>query len=153
MAHPQIPFNRPTIEGDELLYIRQAVEGGHTSASGPFSDRASRILQEATGAAEVLMTTSCTDALEMTAMLLDLEPGDTVIVPSFTFVSTALAYVREGAKILFADIEPDTLGLDPGHVAELIDDSYERVVPVHYAGHRLRSRGPQQGGGASRTPD
>lgn len=132
-SHP-IPFNRPTIEGNELAYVRQAVEGGHTSASGPFSDRASRILQEATGAHDVLMTTSCTDALEMTAMLLALKPGDTVIVPSFTFVSTALAYVREGARILFADIEPDTLGIDPGHVAELIDDSVRAVVPMHYAG-------------------
>jgi dTDP-4-amino-4,6-dideoxygalactose transaminase len=131
---PRIPFNRPTIEGDELLYIRQAVEGGHTSATGPFSDRAARILQEATGAEEVLLTTSCTDALEMTAMLLDIQPGDTVIVPSFTFVSTALGYVREGARILFADIEPETLGVDPEHVAELIDSSTRAVVPVHYAG-------------------
>jgi dTDP-4-amino-4,6-dideoxygalactose transaminase len=131
---PPIPFNRPTIEGDELLYIRQAVEGGHTSASGPFSDRAARIIQEATGAQDALMTTSCTDALEMTAMLLDLQPGDTVIVPSFTFVSTAIAYVREGARIVFADIEPDTLGLDPRHVAELIDDTTRAIVPVHYAG-------------------
>jgi dTDP-4-amino-4,6-dideoxygalactose transaminase len=129
-----IPFNRPAIEGDELLYIRQAVEGGHTSASGPFSEAAASIIKEATGAREVLMTTSCTDALEMTAMLLDLEPGDTVIVPSFTFVSTALAYVREGARIVFADIEPDTLGLDPKHVAELIDNSTRAVVAVHYAG-------------------
>ncbi|HEX2403181.1 MAG TPA: dTDP-4-amino-4,6-dideoxygalactose transaminase, partial [Acidimicrobiia bacterium] len=134
VKEPSIPFNRPTIEGDELLYIRQAVEGGHTSSSGPFSERAARVIQEATNASEVLMTTSCTDALEMSAMLLDLRPGDTVIVPSFTFVSTALAYVREGARILFADIEPLTLGIDPAHVAELIDDSVRAVVPVHYAG-------------------
>jgi dTDP-4-amino-4,6-dideoxygalactose transaminase len=131
---PPIPFNRPTIEGEELLYIRQAVEGGHTAASGPFSDAAVGILKEATGAHEVLMTTSCTGALEMTAMLLDLEPGDTVIVPSFTFVSTALAYVRERARIVFADIEPNTLGLDPQHVGDLIDETTRAVVAVHYAG-------------------
>ena len=134
MALAQIPFNRPTIEGAELDYIRQAVEGRHTSASGPFSERASGIIREATGAADVLMTTSCTDALEMTAMLLKIEPGDTVVVPSFTFVSTALAYVREGARLVFADIEPHTLGLDPQHVAELIDESTRAVIPVHYAG-------------------
>ncbi len=134
VSDPPIPFNRPTIEGDELLYVRQAIEGGHTSSSGPFSQKASRLLQEATGAAEVLMTTSCTDALEMSAMLLDIRPGDTVIVPSFTFVTTALAYVRQGARLLFADIEPTTLGLDPDHVAELLEPSVRAVVPVHYAG-------------------
>ncbi len=134
MSSPPIPFNRPTIEGDELAYMRQAVESGHTAASGPFSQAAARIIQEATGAHEVLLTTSCTDALELTAMLLDLQPGDNVIVPSFTFVSTALAFVRAGAKVVFADIEPETLGLDPKHVVELIDDRTRAVVPVHYAG-------------------
>ena len=131
---PPIPFNRPTLIGSELDYVRQAVEGGHTSAAGPFSRRAADLLREAHGAADVLLTTSCTDALEMAAMLLERRPGDTVIVPSFTFVSTALAFAREGFGIVFADIEPGTLGLDPHHVAELIDDSTRAIVAVHYGG-------------------
>ncbi len=130
----RITFNRPTLEGDELAYVRAAVEGGHTSASGPFSRRAAELLRAATGAADVLMTTSCTDALELSALLLDLQPGDTVIVPSFTFVSDALAFVRAGARIVFADIESETLGMDPGHVAELLDNTVRAVVPTHYAG-------------------
>lgn len=114
--------------------MRAAVEGGHTSSSGPYSQAVVDLLARAHGAADVLLTTSCTDALEMAAMMLDLGPGDTVIVPSFTFVSTALAFTREGARILFADIEPETLGIDPLSVAELLDDSVRAVVPVHYAG-------------------
>jgi dTDP-4-amino-4,6-dideoxygalactose transaminase len=131
---PPIAFNLPTLVGNELDYVRRAVEGGHTSAAGPFSQRVAELLGEAHGAADVLLTTSCTDALEMAAMLLDPRPGDTVIVPSFTFVSTALAFAREGFRIIFADIEPSTLGVDPGHVAELIDDSTRAVVAVHYGG-------------------
>lgn len=130
----RIPFNRPALEGNELAYVQQAVEGGHTSSSGPFAQQAAELLRDAVGARDVLLTTSCTDALEMTALLLDIRPGDTVVVPSFTFVSTALAYVREGARILYCDIEPETLGLDPAHLDELMDDSVRAVVPVHYAG-------------------
>lgn len=129
-----IPFNRPGLEGSELEYIAQAVLEGHTSSSGPFAARASELLQARLGSADVLLTTSCTDALEMSAMLLDLQPGDSVIVPSFTFTSTALAYARQGINLRFADIEPDTLGIDPAHVKELIDDSVRAVVGVHYAG-------------------
>ena len=131
---PEIPFNRATVEGRELAYIQESIESGHTSTSGPFASRAGSLLQEETGAAGVLLTTSCTSALEMTALLLDIEPGDTAVVPSFTFVSSALAFVRAGAKILFCDIEPQTLGLDPRHLAELLDDSVRAVVVVHYAG-------------------
>jgi len=131
---PEIRFNKPSLEGRELEYMRAAVEGGHTSSSGPFSARTGAVLARETGTHEVLLTTSCTAALELAAMLLDLQPGDTVIVPSFTFTSSALAFAREGARILFCDIEPDTLGLDPTHVAELLDDSVRAVVPVHYAG-------------------
>lgn len=131
---PAIPFNRPSIEGRELEYIREAVQEGHTSASGPFSRRVSDLLVDAHGAEEVLLTTSCTDALEMTAMLLQISPGDKVIVPSFTFVSTALAYAREGAQLLFCDIDADTLAVDPAHVEELLDDDVRAVVTVHYAG-------------------
>lgn len=130
----RISFNRPGLGGNEFEYIREAVEGAHTSLGGPFTARVVELLSEWQGSPDVLLTTSCTDALEMTALLLDIEPGDTVIVPSFTFVSSALAFVRAGARLLFADIEPVTLGIDPGHVAHLIDDSVRAVVAVHYAG-------------------
>lgn len=136
MTNPaqRLLFNQPYLEGRELEYIRAAVEAGHTSSSGPFAKRCSELLGAAMGAPDVLLTTSCTDALEMAAMMLDLTPDDTVIVPSFTFVSTALAFARAGARLLFCDIEPRTLGLDPHHLAELMDDSVRAVVPVHYAG-------------------
>lgn len=130
----RIPFNKPTVEGRELEYVRAAVETGHTAASGGFTAKVVDLLRDAHGAEDVVLTTSCTAALEMSAILLGLRPGDMVIVPSFTFVSCALAYVREGARILFADIEPTTLGIDPAHVAELMDDSVRAVVDVHYAG-------------------
>ena len=129
-----IPFNAASIEGREVDYMRRAVESGHSSADGPFSAEVVRVLTEEMGAADVLLTTSCTAALEMSAMLLDIGPGDTVVVPSFGFVTTALAYSRSGARILFCDIEPDTLGLDPDHLADLMDDSVRAVVPIHYAG-------------------
>jgi dTDP-4-amino-4,6-dideoxygalactose transaminase len=129
-----IPFNRPEIAGRELDLVREAIESGHTSSGGPFSQRAGELLQAATGAGEVLLTTSCTSALELSAMLLDLGPDDTVVVPSFTFTTSALAFARQGARILFCDVEPDTLGLDPRHLAELLDDSVRAVVLVHYAG-------------------
>ena len=129
-----IPFNRPEVTGRELDYMAEAMASGHTSSGGPFSRRAGEILQRATGAEEVLLTTSCTDALELSCLLLDIGPGDTVVVPSFTFTSSALAYARQGARILFCDIEPETLGLDPRHLSELLDDSVRAVVAVHYAG-------------------
>jgi dTDP-4-amino-4,6-dideoxygalactose transaminase len=129
-----IPFNRPEVTGRELDYMRKALESGHTSSGGPFSKRAGAVLQQVTGAEEVLLTTSCTDALEMSSLLLDLAPGDTVVVPSFTFTSSALAFARQGAGIVFCDIEPETLGLDPRHLAEVLDDSVRAVVVVHYAG-------------------
>jgi dTDP-4-amino-4,6-dideoxygalactose transaminase len=133
-ASAAIPFNLPSLEGRELAHIRAAIDGGHISGSGAFSATVSARLAEAHDAADVLLTTSCTDALEMSAMMLDLLPGQTVIVPSFTFVSTALAFVREGVRVVFADIEGETLGLDPEHVRSLLDDSVRAVVPVHYAG-------------------
>jgi dTDP-4-amino-4,6-dideoxygalactose transaminase len=115
--------------------MRAAVEeGGHTSADGPFSAQAADLLRAEVGAVDVLLTTSCTAALEMTALLLDIGPGDTVVVPSFGFVTTALAYVRQGARILFCDIDERTLGLDPSHLSELMDDTVRAVVPIHYAG-------------------
>ncbi len=129
-----IPFNRPSLVGTELEYVRKAVEQGHTSADGPYSAIAAELLRAETGAAEVLLTTSCTMALEMSAMLLDVGPGDTVVVPSFGFVTTALAFARQGARIHFCDIEPTTLGLDPERVAEVLDPTVRAVVPIHYAG-------------------
>jgi dTDP-4-amino-4,6-dideoxygalactose transaminase len=134
MNESTIRFNQPSLEGRELEYVREAVISGHTSASGPFAAKAAELLVAELGSRDVLLTTSCTAALEMAAMLLELQPGDTVVVPSFTFTSTALAFAREGARILFCDIEPRTLGLDPAHLAEIMDDSVRAVVPVHYAG-------------------
>ena len=132
---PDIPFNRAAIEGNELAYIRAAIESGHTSSSGEFSVKVGRgALRVEMGAEDVLLTTSCTSALELSALLLDLQPGDTVVVPSFTFTTTALAFARSGRRLLFCDIEPRTLGIDPEHLETLLDDTVRAVVPVHYAG-------------------
>lgn len=134
-----IQFNVQTWVPSEVDYVRESLTSGQQSANGSYSQEVRRLLQAQTHAAEVLLTTSCTAALELSAMILDLEPGDTVIVPSFTFTTTALAFVRQGARLLFCDIEPRTLGLDPRHVAELLADpehgpSVRAVVLVHYAG-------------------
>jgi dTDP-4-amino-4,6-dideoxygalactose transaminase len=131
---PDVPFNQPAVEGRELDYVQQAIQGGHPSSGGEFARRTAALLAEHTGAEEVLMTTSCTAALELSGMLLDLGPGDTVIVPSFTFTTTALAYARQGAALVFCDIERQTLGLDPEHLATLLDEHVRAVVVVHYAG-------------------
>ncbi len=131
---PFIPFNRPSLQGREIELMRSAVVHGHTSADGPFTAKTSELLRQELGSAGVLLTTSCTAALEMSALLLDLQPGDTVVVPSFGFVTTALAYARQGARILFCDIEERTFGLDPQHLDQIMDDSVRAVVPIHYAG-------------------
>lgn len=130
----EIAFNRPAVEGSELDYVQQAVSGGHLASGGEFARRAAEVLSAHTGSAEALMTTSCTAALELSAMLMDLQEGDTVIVPSFTFTSTGLAFARQGAGLVFCDIEPTTLGLDPEHLATLLDEHVRAVVVVHYAG-------------------
>jgi dTDP-4-amino-4,6-dideoxygalactose transaminase len=133
--HPDpIRFNVPSIEGNEVQYLQESLSSGHTSSSGPFSKRAATVLQDHSGAEDVMLTTSCTAALELSAMLLDLQPGDTVVVPSFTFSTSALAFASRGAKLVFCDIEPTTLGLDPRHLADLLDDRVRAVVVVHYAG-------------------
>jgi dTDP-4-amino-4,6-dideoxygalactose transaminase len=129
-----VAFNVAATEGRELEYVQESISNGHPSSGGEFSRRAAALLAESTGAEEVLLTTSCTAALELSAMMLDLGPGDTVIVPSFTFTTTALAFARQGAQLLFCDIEPGTLGLDPAHLETLLDDSVRAVVLVHYAG-------------------
>jgi dTDP-4-amino-4,6-dideoxygalactose transaminase len=131
---PDVPFNLPSVEGRELDYVQDAVRGGHLASGGEFTRRAAELLLADTGSAEALMTTSCTAALELSAMLLDLQEGDTVIVPSFTFTSTGLAYARQGAGLVFCDIEPVTLGLDPAHLETLLDEHVRAVVIVHYAG-------------------
>jgi dTDP-4-amino-4,6-dideoxygalactose transaminase len=134
---PPVPFGRPSLEGRELDYVRAAVESGRTACGGPFSARCAEILTAATESRAALLTTSCTDALEMAALLLDLDEGDLVVVPSFTFVSSALAFVRAGARIVFCDIEPVTLGLDPDRLAEVMEEvgpAVRAVVVVHYAG-------------------
>jgi dTDP-4-amino-4,6-dideoxygalactose transaminase len=130
----RVPFNRPSLQGREIEYIRSAVEHGHTSADGPFSARVGSMLCDELEACDILLTTSCTAALEMSALLLKVAPGDTVVVPSFGFVTTALAFARAGARIVFCDIEERTLGLDPDRLAEVMDDSVRCVVPIHYAG-------------------
>lgn len=127
-------FNLPAVEGRELDYVQEAIRSGHPASGGEFARRAAEVLAADTGSAEALMTTSCTSALELSAMLLDLRPGDTVVVPSFTFTSTALAFARQGAGLVFCDIEPRTLGIDPAHLATLMDEHVRAVVIVHYAG-------------------
>ena len=129
-----IPLNRASVLGNELSFVREAVNTGSAAAKGPFSARVSELLRNELGSADVLLTTSCTTALELSAMLLDLQPHHNVIVPSFTFVSTALAFSRLGAEIRFADIDPTTLCIDLDSVDALIDSSTRAIVPVHYAG-------------------
>ncbi|HRT06289.1 MAG TPA: dTDP-4-amino-4,6-dideoxygalactose transaminase [Kiritimatiellia bacterium] len=129
-----IPFNQPFLTGKETDYIRQAVESGKISGNGLFTQRCQQFLERRYGFRKVLLTTSCTDALEMAAILADVGPGDEVIVPSFTFVSTALAFVRQGARIVFADSRADHPNLDLDRVAELITPRTKALVVVHYAG-------------------
>jgi len=130
----RIPFNRPGFAGNELQRITQALATGHISGDGPFTNKCEATLQEELAGKRVLLTTSCTHALEMTAILLDIGPEDEVIVPSFTFVSTANAYALRGAKIVFCDVRGDTLNLDEHKLEELITSRTRAVVPVHYAG-------------------
>jgi dTDP-4-amino-4,6-dideoxygalactose transaminase len=131
---PRIPFNKPFIAGKELYYIAQAVTLGNISGDGHFTQQCTKILEDRFQIKRVLLTPSCTAALEMAAMLLDLGPGDEVIVPSFTFVSTANAFVRLGARPVFVDIRPDTLNLDDALVEEAITERTRAIFPVHYAG-------------------
>jgi len=129
-----IPFNRPCLTGNELQYITQVIEYGHTSGDGAYTRKCQLLLEQALGVPRVLLTTSCTHALEMAALLLDIRPGDEVIVPSFTFVSTVNAFVLRGARPIFIDIRPDTLNLDETRLERLITPRTKAIVPVHYAG-------------------
>lgn len=130
----QIPFNRPWITGKEIDYLTDAVASVRIGSDGPYTQKCAQLLQERLGIQRVLMTPSCTAALEMAVMLCDLGPGDEVIVPSYTFVSTALAVARSGARPIFADIDPHTLNVDPADVASLIGPATRAILPVHYAG-------------------
>lgn len=129
-----IPFNRPTTVGKESEYMRLALQKGHISGDGQFTKKAHALLEEAIGVPKVLLTTSCTHALEMSALLLDLKDGDEVIVPSFTFVSTVNAFVLRGARPVFADVRSDTLNLDESKLEALITPRTRAIVVVHYAG-------------------
>ncbi len=129
-----IPFNKPCFVGNEIAYIIEAVRKGHISGDGPFTKKCEALLQEALDVKKVLLTTSCTHALEMAALLLDIQPGDEIIVPSFTFVSTVNAFVLRGARPVFIDIRPDTLNMDEIQLEHLITPRTKAIVPVHYAG-------------------
>jgi dTDP-4-amino-4,6-dideoxygalactose transaminase len=130
----RIPYNSPAYIPESETYIAQALQSGHLSGDGPFTRKSSALLESFTQAKKALLTTSCTHALEMTAILLELKPGDEVILPSFTFVSTVNAYVLRGAKPVFADIRPDTLNIDETQIEALITPKTKAIVVVHYAG-------------------
>lgn len=130
----KIPFNKPYLTGKEMHYMYQAIYSGKISGNGMFTHKCHRFFEEKFGFRKVLLTTSCTDALEMCAILADLRPGDEVIIPSYTFVSTALAFVRQGAKIVFADSNSQNPNIDVDQIEELITPRTKVIVPVHYAG-------------------
>lgn len=127
-------FNRPAITGREFDYMRQAVEAGHISGDGAFTRKCHAAIEQITGAKRAFLTTSCTHALEMAMLLLDLEPGDEVICPAFTFVSTANAIALRGARPVFVDVRPDTLNLDEALLEAAITPRTRAVIVVHYAG-------------------
>jgi dTDP-4-amino-4,6-dideoxygalactose transaminase len=129
-----IPFNRPYLTGHEFTHIREAVAAGQLAGNGRFTRLCQAWLERRVGAPRVLLTQSCTAALEMAALLLELEPGDEVIMPSFTFVSTANAFVLRGARPVFIDIRPDTLNLDERQLESAITPRTKAIVVVHYAG-------------------
>lgn len=129
-----IPFNRASFLGNEQMYIAQAIANGHISGDGPFTKKCHAFLEREVGVKKALLTTSCTHALEMAALLLNIEPGDEVIIPSFTFVSTVNGFVLRGARPVFIDVRPDTLNLDETQLERLITPRTKAIVPVHYAG-------------------
>jgi len=133
--HPiRIPFNRLSLVGREMDYLQMAIQSGHVSGDGSFTKRCHQLLENSLGVSRALLTTSCTHALEMAALLLDIQPGDEVIVPDFTFVSTINAFVLRGAHPVFIDIRPDTLNLDERLLEALITERTRAILPVHYAG-------------------
>jgi dTDP-4-amino-4,6-dideoxygalactose transaminase len=129
-----IDFNVPPYVGKEKEYVNQAIESHKICGDGPFTKKCSMWLEERTGAPKVLLTTSCTHATEMAALLAEIQPGDEVIMPSYTFVSTADAFVLRGAKTIFVDIRPDTMNIDENLIEKAITKRTKAIVPVHYAG-------------------
>jgi dTDP-4-amino-4,6-dideoxygalactose transaminase len=132
--HPVVPFNRPYVVGTEFGYIGDAIASGQLSGNGLFARRCSEWLERDIGAARAFLTPSCTAALEMSSLLLGVGPGDEVIMPSFTFVSTAGAYAGHGAVPVFVDVDEETLNIDPARVADAITERTKAIVVVHYAG-------------------
>jgi dTDP-4-amino-4,6-dideoxygalactose transaminase len=130
----KVDFNRPSLSGNEFEYIRQALERAHISGDGYFSKQCQALLERELGIPKILLTTSCTHALEMAALLLDIQPGDQVIVPSFTFVSTVNAFIMRGATPVFVDIRPDTLNLNEILLEPLITLHTKAILPIHYGG-------------------
>ena len=129
-----ISFNVPAFVGTERSYIQEAIAGHKICGDGRFTKRCNEWLEHQTGTSKALLTTSCTHALEMGAILSDIQPGDEVIMPSYTFVSTADAFVSRGAKIVFVDVRPDTMNIDEALIEEAITEKTKAIVPVHYAG-------------------
>jgi len=134
MAALSIPFNRPSVVGEEFNYVNEAIKVGHISGDGIFSKRCHALFESVLGVPKALLTCSCTAALEMTAILLDIKPGDEVILPSYTFVSTVNAFVLRGATPIFIDIRGDTLNIDESRLESLITKRTRAIVVVHYAG-------------------
>jgi len=130
----KIPFNKPYLVSGSENYLCKAVSNMHLSGDGPFTKKCHALLEQVLGVPKTLLTTSCTHALEMAALLLDIKPGDEVIVPSFTFVSTINAFVLRGAKPIFIDIRPDTLNMDEKLLGKLITKKTRAILPVHYGG-------------------
>ena len=129
-----IPFNKPYLSGKESEYILDAVRSGHISGNGKYTKRCHEFIENRFAISRGLLTTSCTDALEMTAILLNIKEGDEIIVPSYTFVSTANAFVLRGAKIVFADSRSDCPNIDENLLEQLVTDRTKAILPVHYAG-------------------
>ena len=134
MNELRVDFNHPVTVGNEFEYMRQAVANAHISGDGPFTKKCHALLEQELGVPKVLLTTSCTHALEMSALLLDIQPGDEVIIPDFTFVSTVNAFVLRGATPRFIDVRPDTLNLDESRLEAAITPRTKAIIPVHYAG-------------------
>jgi dTDP-4-amino-4,6-dideoxygalactose transaminase len=130
----RIPFNRPSLTGDEHTYIADALARSHLSGDGLYTAKCQAILESTLGVPKALLTTSCTHALEMAALLLDIRPGDEIVIPTFTFSSTANAFVLRGARPRFIDVRPDTLNLDEAALADTITERTKAIVVVHYAG-------------------
>lgn len=129
-----IPFNIAPFVGNEIDYIKDAINEKHISGDGKYTKKCSKWLEQDSGASKVLLTTSCTHATEMAAILSEIQPGDEVIMPSYTFVSTADAFVLRGARVVFVDIRPDTMNIDETLIEDAITDKTKAIVPVHYAG-------------------